>query len=202
MPGDNNKPWPWQDLQVEWLGTKPKEFPFILDFLRSKGIPENTGRKHTSGWQGLRHSLLQREAEKAVAKLEKETGSIFEGQGAKLAAILETSFNDFFECKRGKPVLPLKYKKEVPIELKARLFIQVAMLQQRLLAARLGPLSKVIDDAMFKTSGGYIPTEGEVNALGDNTKIIAILKNPKAMKHAEALMAELGGPTIDVANDQ
>lgn len=198
MPKGDNKPWPWNDLEIEWLSSKKTDFPFVTDFLKIKGIPLDTGFKHTKGWQAKRDAIAQRAAEKAVTRLEKETGSMVENQGRMLATLLDLSFKAFLECdKKGEPVEPFKFKKGLPIDLVARLFTQSALLQQRLLGIRIASTAKIVDGAMYKT-GMVAPGEGPFDLVDENSKVLALLKNPKAYKIAEQLRDAMGKQPIDV----
>lgn len=195
MPKGDNRPWPWTELEAEWLTSNPKQFPYILDFLRAKGIPENTGRKHTARWQELRDEIYQRAAQKAINRYETNVGRIIEKQGQVADAIIQASFQKMLECdKKGNPVIPLKFKKDFKPTpgIIQRLLMQGMAVQQRLAGVEGHMAGKINDAAPGKVGDG-----SEAVVPHDTEKIRAIQRNPKLLTAAEKLLEAMGPDAID-----
>jgi hypothetical protein len=191
MPKGDNKPWPWDDLEAEWLTSRSKDFPFVTDFLRFKGIPENTGYKHTKGWQHKRDLIYQRAAAKAISRYESNVSKVIERQGIVAEAIIQTSFQNMLECdKKGNPLVPLKFKKgfKPSPAIIQRLLMQSMGIQQRLAGVEGNMAGKISDQAPMKVGG-----ESEDAATPqDSQKLKLIRQSPKLLEAAEKLLDALG----------
>jgi hypothetical protein len=192
MPNGDNRPWPWIDLEAEFMTSSATEYPFILDFIKAKGIPEATARKHTSGWSEKRNLILQKAASKAITRYENNVAKMVAKQGNIVSVLIDVAFQELVETdSKGQPKIPLKFKKgsKITPAVVQRLLMQSMSVQQRLASAEGMGADRVADRAPFKT----VAADGTIDVPRDESaKLTKIRKNPKLLAAAEKLIEGMG----------
>lgn len=198
MTGKKKPFYDWDEYEVQFLMTRPTDEhgqPWVRnldDFFRPMNISKHTYHKHTTGWAKKREAIMRRANEKAITRYENNTAAILARQGKLTAAAAQLAFNELLEKDKetGKVLDPPRLKAGVAYGDIIRLFTESMKIEQKITA-----LDKVLAESQgFKAGKTGKPGDAELlpPAEDQRGKLLAILKDKKALGAAETILEAIG----------